>query len=97
VPRSTTPCDAKDYLAMQHRHDLERRAWIGYLLPRIGDDRHWLMLPNDVGAAITTPLVGPENRRTVAVLDAVDQAWETMMRRGLMMAQGSAPPRSTSE
>ena len=59
--------------ALQHRHDLEGRAGIGHLLARIRDDRHRLMLPIDRASQRGRPLVGAEDRRAVAVLNAIDQ------------------------
>ena len=42
--------------------------------PSVPDDRHWLMPPDGITATIAMPLVGPEDRLAIAVLDAIDQA-----------------------
>src|SRR5207237_1632741 len=59
--------------ALQHRHNLEGRPGIGYLLTRVRDDRHRLMLPIGLAAITARALVGAKNRGAVAVLHSIDK------------------------
>src|SRR5215471_18548292 len=61
------------YDALQHRHDLERRARIGYLLTRVWNDRHRLASPFDIATVTACSLIGAKDSRAIAILNPIDK------------------------
>jgi hypothetical protein len=58
---------------LHHRNDLKGGAWVSHLIPGIRDHRRRLALPRNIGASGARSLIGAENGRAVAILDAVDE------------------------